>query len=295
LYRFYVNASDNSGSNETGAFLDFSVAPAYYQTTWFRLSLVAAFLAFLAALYRLRLQYLKRQFSIRLEERVNERTRIARDLHDTLLQSFQGVLMKLHAVTYRIPDTLEAKKTLESIIDQARQAVVEGRDTVYGLRSSTVTTNDLARSINSLGEDLAAGLTGRNSAAFQVRVEGKTRDLHPIVRDEVNRIAWEAVRNAFQHAQARRIETEIRYDERQFRLRVRDDGKGMDPKVVEGGGRAGHFGVQGMRERAKLVGAKLVVWSELDSGTEIELTIPASAAYAKSAAAVTAQKAPGTD
>jgi signal transduction histidine kinase/ligand-binding sensor domain-containing protein len=295
-YRFHVSASNNSGvSNEAGAFLDLSVAPAYYQTTWFRLSLMAAFLALLAALYQLRLQYLKRQFNIRLEERVNERTRIARDLHDTLLQSFQGVLMKLHAVTYRIPDTLEAKKTLESIIGQARQAVVEGRDTVYGLRSSTVTTNDLARSINSLGEELAAGATGRNSAAFQVRVEGKTRDLHPIVRDEVNRIAWEAVRNAFQHAEARLIETEIRYDDRQFRLRVRDDGKGMDPKVVEEGGRVGHFGVQGMRERAKLVGAKLVIWSELDSGTEVELTIPASVAYAKSPAAVTAQKAPGTN
>jgi signal transduction histidine kinase len=165
---------------------------------------------------------------------------------------------------------------------------------VYGLRSSTVTTNDLARSISSLAEELAASPTGQNSPAFQVRVEGKTRDLHPIVRDEVNRIACEAVRNAFLHAQAGRIEVEIRYDERQLRLRVRDDGKGIDGKVLDEG-RAGHYGLPGMRERAKLVGGKLAVWSEPDSGTEIELTVPASGAYAKSPISVAGQKASGSD
>jgi len=112
-----------------------------------------------------------------------------------------------------------------------------------------------------------------------VAVEGTPRNLHPILRDEVYRIAGEAMRNAFSHAQARRIEVEIRYDERQFRLRVRDDGKGIDPKVLSGDGRAGHFGLPGMRERAGLVGGKVTVWSERDSGTEVELTIPASKAY----------------
>jgi signal transduction histidine kinase/ligand-binding sensor domain-containing protein len=295
-YRFRVMACNNSGVwNEAGAFLDFSIDPAYYQSTWFRLSCMAAFAAFLAALYQLRLQYLKRQFNIRLEERVNERTRLARDLHDTLLQSLSGVLLKFHAVTYLLPGKPdEAKKTLESVVDEARRAVTEGRDTVYGLRSSTVTTNDLARSIGSLAEELAAGPTARIVPSFQVRVEGKTRDLHPIIRDEVNRIACEAVRNAFLHAQAGRIEVEIRYDERQLRLRVHDDGKGMDGKVLEGG-RAGHYGLPGMRERAKLVGGKLAVSSEPDSGTEIELTVPASAAYAKSPVSGAGQKASGTD
>jgi signal transduction histidine kinase len=229
------------------------------------------------------------------DERLAERTRIARDLHDTMLQSLSGVLLKLHGVTYLLPGKPdEAKKTLGSLIDQARQAVTEGRDTVYGLRSSTVTTNDLARSISSLAEELAADPTGQSAPCFQVRVEGKTRDLHPIVRDEVNRIACEAVRNAFQHAQAGRIEMEIRYDERQLRLRVRDDGKGMDRNVLEGG-RSGHYGFPGMRERAKLVGGKLTIWSELDSGTEIELTVPASAAYARSPVPVARQKARGSD
>jgi signal transduction histidine kinase len=282
-YRFRVRACNNSGVwNEAGTSLDFAIAPAYYQTTWFRLSCVGAFLALLGALYQLRLRQVARQFNMRLEERVGERTRIARDFHDTLLQSFQGVLMKFHAVTYMLMDLPEAQKTLETVIEQARQALTEGRDAVQGLRSSTVVTNDLARAISALGEELAADQTGRNCPEFRVQVEGTPRDLAPLVRDEVHRIAGEALRNAFRHAQAGRIEVEIRYDQRRLRLRVQDNGKGIDPKVLCGGGRAGHYGLPGMHERAKLVGGKLAVWSELGSGTEAELTIPASVAYLKS-------------
>jgi signal transduction histidine kinase len=285
-YRFRVMACNNSGVwNEEGASLDFAIAPAYYQTTWFRLSCVAAFLALLAGLHQLRLRQVARQFHMRMEERVSERTRIARDLHDTLLQSFQGVLMKFHAVTYMIVDRpAEAHKTLETVIEQARQAITEGRDAVQGLRSSTVISNDLARAISALGDELAGDQTGQNCPDFRVRVEGTSRDLAPLVRDEVHRITREALCNAFRHAQAERIEVEICYDRRQLRLRVRDNGKGIDPKVLGGGGRAGHYGLPGMQERAKLVGGKLAVWSEIDSGTETELTIPASIAYAKSPA-----------
>jgi signal transduction histidine kinase/ligand-binding sensor domain-containing protein len=281
-YRFRVMACNNSGVwNEAGAFLDFSVAPAYYQTTWFRLSCAAAFLALLGVLYHLRLRQVALQFNMRMEERVNERTRIARDLHDTLLQSFQGVLMKFSAVSYLIPERPDAQKTLEGVIAQARQAITEGRDAVQGLRSSTVVTNDLARAITMVGEELAADQAGQNPPDFCVHVEGASRDLAPLVRDEVYRIAGEALRNAFRHAHAKRIEVEIRYDPRQLRLRVRDDGKGIDRKVLEGG-RTGHHGLPGMHERAKLLGGKLAVWSELDSGTEAELTVPAALAYAKS-------------
>ena len=282
-YRFRVMASNNSGVwNEAGASLDFSTAPAYYQTTWFRLSCVAAFLALLGALYQLRLRYLTQQFNMRLDERVNERTRIARDFHDTLLQSFQGVLMKFSGVAYSIKDPPEAKEQLETIIEQARQAVVEGREAVQGLRSSTVVTNDLAGAIGTLGVELAAGHTGQIGPEFRVQAEGARRDLVPLVRDEIHRIASEAVRNAFRHAQAERIEVEIRYDRRQLRLRVVDNGKGFDQKAIAEGTWPGHFGVAGMQERAKLVGGKLAVFSRLGSGTEIELTIPATFAYAKS-------------
>jgi signal transduction histidine kinase len=279
-YRFRVIAANNSGVwNEAGASFDFSVAPAYYQTRWFQASCGAAFLVLLGGLYLLRVKQLEQHLSIRMEERVNERTRIARDLHDTLLQSFQGVLLKFHAVTFMLPDrAAEAQQTLETVIDQARKAIAEGRDAVQGLRSSAAVTSDLAGVIGTFGEELAEG---ENAPEFRVQVEGTPRDLVPIVRDEAYRIACEAVRNAFRHANAEQIEVEIWYDQRRLRLRVRDDGKGMDPNVLAEGGRSGHHGLPGMHERARLVGGKLAVWSQLDSGTEAELTIPASVAYTK--------------
>jgi signal transduction histidine kinase len=235
----------------------------------------------LGGLHQLRLRQLEQQFNIRLEERVNERTRIARDLHDTLLQSFHGLLLRFQAATYLLPGRPEeARTTLESAMDQAEEAINEGRDAVQGLRSSTVLTNDLSLAINTSGKELATGETNPHHAAFHVGVVGTPRDLHPIMRDEVYRIAGEAMRNAFKHAQAQRIEVEIQYHERQFRLRVRDDGKGIDEGFLNEDGRVGHYGLRGMRERAKLLGGKLTVWSERDSGTELELSIPATNAYA---------------
>jgi signal transduction histidine kinase/ligand-binding sensor domain-containing protein len=279
-YRFRVIASNNDGVwNEAGATLDFSIAPAWYQTIWFRVFCVTVLVVLLWALYRLRLRQMAHQFNMRLEERVSERTRIARDLHDTLLQSFQGLLLRFQTVSHLLPAG-EAKQRLDGAIDQAAQAITEGRDAVQGLRSSTVETNDLAVAIRTIGEELAADETNRNSAVFQVEVEGTPRNLHPILRDEVYRLAGEALRNAFWHAQARRIDVEIRYDQKQFRLRVRDDGKGIDPNVLGGEGREGHYGLHGMRERAKLVGGEVAVWSERGSGTKVELSIPASTAYA---------------
>jgi signal transduction histidine kinase len=193
------------------------------------------------------------------------------------------VLLNFHAVTYLLPNRpAEAQQTLETVIEQARQAITEGRDAVEGLRSSILVTNDLAGAISRIGEELAAGQTDQNSPDFLVNVEGTPRNLAPILQNEIYGIACEALRNAFSHAHARRIEVEIRYDQRQFRLRFRDNGNGIDPKVLSGGGRAGHYGLAGMHERAKLVGGKLAVWSELNSGTEAELTIPASVAYSKS-------------
>ncbi len=280
-----LTASDNSGVwNEAGTFLDFSIAPAYYQTLWFRLCCAAAFMVLLWALYQLRVRELAHRFNIRLDERVSERTRIARDLHDTLLQSFHGLLLRFQAAINLLPERpAEARKVLENAIDQAAQAITEGRDAVQGLRASTVDTNDLALAIRTIGEQLATDPANQTSVEFSVQLEGTPRNLRPILRDEIYRIAGEALRNAFRHAQAAHIEVEIHYDERQLRLRVRDDGKGMDPKVLNADGRTRHYGLHGMRERAKLMGGKLAVWSEIDSGTEVELSIPASNAYEKDA------------
>ena len=287
-YRFRVAACNNSGVwNEAGAFLDFPVAPAYYQTMWFRALCVAAVLALLWAIYQLRLRQVAREFNMTLEARVGERTRIARELHDTLLQSFHGLLMRFQAVSNELVEG-EPKHELDEAIDRAARAITEGRDAVQGLRSSVVESNDLATALGTLGKELAAAES--RPPEFTLQVEGTQRGLHPILRDETYRVAGEALRNAFRLADARRIEVEIRYDERQFRVRVRDDGKGIDPNLLADGGRAGHFGLRGMRERVQGIGGKLTVWSSdpqtdggLESGTEVELSIPAPRAYTTAA------------
>jgi signal transduction histidine kinase len=281
-YLFRVIACNNDGLwNEEGATLDFSVAPAWYQTNWFRVACAATLLMLLYLLYQLRLRQLRHQFSIGLDARVNERTRIARELHDTLLQSFQGLMLRFQTVDEMLPARpMDAKKALEGALDRADQAISEGRDAITDIRASTLASRDLAKSITALmtnlSEELAAG-NGR-SVTFRVLVEGVPRAVRPTLQDEIYRIARESLRNAFRHAQARHIETEIMYGE-SLRLRFRDDGKGIDPSVVEHGGRSGHWGLPGIRERAKQIGAQLAVWSELGAGTEIELTIPGSIAY----------------
>lgn len=282
-YSFRVIARNRDGVwNDNAAKLDFTVAPAYWQTNWFR-ALCAAMLALLWAAYQLRVRQLHHEFDMTLDARVGERTRIARDLHDTLLQSFQGLLPRFQAAIYKLPEyPADARETLEAAVDQASQAITEGRDAVQGLRASTVEKNDLAMAIRGVAGDLASVDT-QSSPAFQVAVQGTPRNLHPILRDEVYRIAAEALRNAFRHAQAHQIEVELRYDEKNFTLRIRDNGRGIHREVLSGYGREGHFGLHGMRERAKLVGGDLAIWSEADSGTEVELSIPASRAYTKSA------------
>ncbi len=282
-YRFRVIACNNSGVwSEQGDSIEFSIAPAYYQTNWFRALCAFAVLALVWAIYQLRVRQLRHEFALTLDARVGERTSIARDLHDTLLQSFHGLMLRFQIVSQLLPDRpVEAKAELDRTIDRAAHAVTEGRDAVQGLRASTEQTNDLARAINTLGEELATDPGNHGSAAFRVTVEGESRDLHPILRDEIYRIAAEALRNAFHHAAARRIEVEIRYDSQKFRLRVRDDGIGIDPSVLSGQGREGHFGLPGMRERANAIGGKLVVWSEAGTGTEVELGVPAGTAYTR--------------
>jgi signal transduction histidine kinase/streptogramin lyase len=281
-YVFRVQGSNSDGVwNEEGVSLPILITPPWWRTNWFRAICAAAVLVLLWGAYELRVRQLHQQFGRTLEARVGERTRIARDLHDTLLQSFHGILLYLQSGIHQLPEhPAEAKKTFEDAVDLAERAIVEGREAVQGLRASTVERNDLALAIKTLGGELAAADSRPQRPEFGVQVEGTPRNLHPILRDEVYRIAGEAMRNAFLHADARQIEVEIHYDERQIRLRVRDDGKGINPKLLSDDGREGHFGLRGMRERAKLIGGKLTVWSELDSGTEVELSIPASRAYA---------------
>jgi signal transduction histidine kinase/ligand-binding sensor domain-containing protein len=285
-FRFEVmgrNADGRWSGEETT--MTFDVEPAYWQTRWFQVVSLAALALLAWGLYRLRLRQMTARMDLRYAERLAERTRIARELHDTLLQSFHGLLLRFQAVSNLLPTRPEeAKQRLDGAIGQTAQAITESRDAVHELRLSAVVNNDLTLAISALAKELAADQTSGDCPDVRVQVEGTPRDLHPILRDEVYRIAAEALRNACRHSQARRIEVEIRYDEGQLRLRVRDDGKGIDPNVLDGDRPRGHWGLRGMRERANLVGGNLDVWSELDSGTEVELTVPASVAYGASSA-----------
>ncbi|HVN19714.1 MAG TPA: two-component regulator propeller domain-containing protein [Dongiaceae bacterium] len=282
-YLFRVQGSNSDGVwNEEGVSLPILITPPWWRTNWFRAFCGAAFLALLWAAYQLRVRQLQHQFEMTLEARVGERTRIARELHDTLLQSFQALLPLLQAgINMFGSRPADALRTFEKAADDASQAIAEGRDAIQGLRTSTVEKNDLAVAIRAVGEELASAASNQASPNFNVVVEGLSRNLHPILRDEVYRLATEALRNAFRHAAAQNVEVEIRYDEKYFRLRVRDDGKGIPSDVLSGDGREGHYGLHSMRERASLMGGKLAVWSEVDVGTEVELRVPANTAYAK--------------
>jgi len=281
---FRVRACNSDGIwDREGIALGIIQEPFFYQTISFRMIAVGVLIVLGAGAFRLRVRQIATGMNARFDERLAERTRIARELHDTLLQSFQGLLLRFQAVSNLLPNRPdEAKRRLNGAIDQAAEAITEGRDAVRQLRASTVPASDLDVAISTLGEELMADHGGENAPLFHLQVEGTPRDLQPILRDEVYRIGSEALRNASRHGKALRIEAEIRYDENQLRLRLRDDGKGIDAKLLNQDGEPGHWGLPGMRERAKLIGGRLDVWSELDSGTEVELTVPASLAYATS-------------
>ena len=283
-YVFRVQGSNGDGVwNEAGVSLPILVTPPWWRTNWFRATAAGLFLALLWAAHQYRVRQLQHAFDMTLEGRVGERTRIARELHDTLLQSFHGLLLRFQTALYLLPDRPEeARQKLSGAIEQAAKAITEGRDVVQGLRASTVERNDLALAIKTLGDELATDVSAGPLPTLSVTVEGPTRDLRPIVRDEIYKIAAEALRNSFGHAQAGQVEVEIRYDSDHFRLRVRDDGKGIDQAVLAAQGIEGHYGLRGMPERAALVGGKLTVWSEAGAGTEVELRLPASAVYATS-------------
>jgi signal transduction histidine kinase/ligand-binding sensor domain-containing protein len=276
-YTFRVQSATRQGTwGEPGVALTINILPPWWATTWFRLFSGAFILAIVGLLYNLRLRQLDRQFNAQLEARVAERTRIARDLHDTLLQSFHGLMFRFQAARNMLPRSPEsAMRTLDEAISSTRNAITESRDAIHDLRSKPVTDGDLVQLLEADGEELAAVLgADQNLPDFRVIVEGERQKISPALHDEVYRIAREVMRNAFRHAGAKKVEVEIRYDKSQLRLRVRDDGRGLDPKVLEASQRPGHWGLAGIRERAQQIGAQLRIWSEDGAGTEVELTVP---------------------
>jgi signal transduction histidine kinase/ligand-binding sensor domain-containing protein len=281
-YHFSVADSDTNGLwSDKVAEVDFTILPAWYQTTRFLVFCVGALILLLWMIYQLRLKRLEHEFNVTLKTRVDERTRIARELHDTLLQSFQGLTLKFQRARNLLPDRAsEAIYTLDQALDGAEEAIVEGRDAIHDLRSPTTAAKALAEEITALGEGMVAkGTDQKEPVQFRTVVEGSAHTLRPAAHTDIFRITREAIRNAFIHSQCRLIETEIAYTESVFRLRIRDDGRGIDPDERIRAERSGHWGLKGMRERAERIGGELEVWSEPGAGTEIELRVPASIAY----------------
>jgi signal transduction histidine kinase len=274
-YRFRVIASNPDGvwSNSEAA-VNFEVDPLFWQTWWFRLSVVLAVALTIMAIYRLRLLGLTRRLNLRFEERLAERTRIAQELHDTLLQGFLSASMQLHVAVSRLPADSPAKPPLNRVMQLMSQVIEEGRNAVQGLRSSQSGSLNLEQAFARVQQELGI----QDDVGFRVIVDGQPRPLHPVLRDEVYRIGREALVNAFRHSRAKSIEIQLEYASSQLRVLVRDDGCGIDPEMLIAG-REGHWGLTGMRERAERIGAKLHVWSRPTRGTEVELSVPSHVAF----------------
>jgi signal transduction histidine kinase/streptogramin lyase len=283
-YTLRVQGSNNRGVwNEQGVALHLQILPPWWATWGFRAVCAVVFVLLLWAAWRFRVGQLQQEFNMRLEGRVEERTRIARDLHDTLLQSFQGLMPVFQTARNLLPGQSDrAAEVLDEGLHDAADAIVEGRNAIQNLRAKPSLDPDLGSLLNAAGQELAQSAEAEGSApAFRVIVEGSRLPLVPLLRDEIYRIGREVLRNAFRHAHASRIEAEIRYDRGMFRLRIRDDGKGIDSGVLKEGARRGHWGLPGMHERANRIGGRLNIWSEPGAGTEAELTVPARIAYEK--------------
>jgi signal transduction histidine kinase/ligand-binding sensor domain-containing protein len=273
-YRFHVIACNNDGVwNETGATLDFSVAPAWYQTDWFRLLcfLVAAFIVW--GLYQLRVRQIAAGINARFDERLAERTRLAGELHDTLLQTIQSSKLIADDALDQPSDVVRLRAAMQRLSEWLGQATQEGRAAVRSLRTSTTPMNDLVAGLRRVTEDRCT--EGSMQTAFSVT--GGVREMHPIARDEVYHIAYEAIRNACVHSGGNRLEVELIYA-RDLTVRVKDNGVGINKAVAEKG-REGHFGLQGMRERAARIGATLTLVSSAISGTEVTVHIPERIAF----------------
>ena len=274
-YTFHVIAANEDGVWSTqSATMKITIPPMFYQTRWFAALCIVVACGILWVLYMLRLKELGIHIRSRLHERHLERERIARELHDTLLQSIQGLILRFQAVAECLPNGDASRVEMERVLDRADAVLAEGRDRVLDLRSSSTDGDDLSDAFTKVAAELAVD----HPAAFRIITEGTVQPLDPIVRDELFGIGREALANAYRHADAETIDVEIVHASDELRLRFMDDGRGIDTTVLEGG-RPGHWGLSGMRERAERIEATLHVRSRQGSGTEVEVRMPAGSAY----------------
>lgn len=274
-YRFSVIAANEDGAwSANAASLAFSIKPTPFQTVWFKTLCVLVALLMMWLLYQLRVRQLTRHAREKMQERLVERERIARELHDTLLQGIHGLILRFQVATERIPLDDPARTSMEGALQRADKVLLEGRDRVADLREHTEHANELHQALSEVGEELSRDY----SSDFRMTIDGTPRDLHPVAHEEIRGIATEALLNAFRHAKAHRVELALRYGYRDMRVRVHDDGLGIEADILERG-RQGHWGLSGMRERAKRIGGVLTFHSAPGDGTRVELRLSSRLAY----------------
>jgi len=278
-YRFQVMASNgNDIWTQPVSSATFRILPHYYERPWVQGLFVLAGLLLAWAAISLRLRYVSAAIRMRAEERADERVRIARELHDTLLQGVQGLLLSFHVAAEKVPADHVSKKALEKALTTADRIIVEGRNRVSRLRADNLNDAEL----KSLIESVAANFNSVRTIDFSVERSGGSDILHSDVVDEIFCIAREALTNAFRHSEASRIVIELDYQKGEFRMSCRDNGRGFDAFPQRANATNGHWGLRGMAERAERIGANFACISSADQGTEIQVRVPARLAYARS-------------
>ena len=273
-FTFHVLACNNDGIwNQTGASLTFNVERAWFQTFWFRVLSMTTVCLLIVALYRVRVHYIAKAIGARFDERLDERTRMALELHDTFLQTVQGSKMVADDALDPAADRERMRHALERLSLWLERAVMEGRAALHALRVSTTERNHLTEFLDRSAKEHCQP----TAISVALTVIGDARDLHPIVRDEIARIAEEAIRNTSLHSNASQLSIELRYA-RDLSLCMKDNGVGIDPEIVEAG-KAGHFGINGMKERSARIRARITIKSALNAGTEVTLRVPGDVVY----------------
>ena len=274
-YTFRVLACNNDGVwNSSGASLAFTIEPAFYQKWWLKTASAMLALAVLAWVIRLRMLIMARNIHARLAERLDERERIARELHDTLLQGVLSASIQLDLAEDQLPKDSPVRGLVQRVLATLRQVTEEGRMALRGLRFQDIENHDLAEAFLHVKQEFLH----KDTTVFRVVARGAPRAVRTEIWNEIYRIGREAIVNAYVHSEAKAIEVEIQYARTQLSLLVRDDGRGIDSSILQGG-RDGHWGLSGMRERSQRIGATLKLRSRPGAGTEIELMVPGHIAF----------------
>jgi signal transduction histidine kinase len=278
-YEFHVIACNNDGVwNNVGESLVFSISPAYYQTIWFKIGSLLLILLAAWALFRLRLRQATQTVRERLAGQVAERERIARELHDTFLQGLYAVLLRFHTISEQVTDNAPVQKMMADALNRADAVLVQGRESLRDLRGDPSSMTSVAEELECFAQECRLD----SEAQFSLVTTGQPRAFHPVIRDEIIQIGKEAVLNSFRHSDAATIHVELCYERTFFSLSVADDGRGIDPQILSIGGKTGHWGMLGMRERCRKIGAQFTISSPSRRGTEVKLRVPSKLAYISS-------------